>query len=276
MEKYFEYQSVKIFYRIIGKGKPVVLLHGLPVDGNIWNNQIEFLKNNCRLIVPDLPGSGKSEIVNQSINQPVNQLSTIEFFADCIYALLQHENINECIMIGHSMGGYITLAFTEKHKQILNGFGLVHSTAFADNEERKENRKRAIEFVEKYGASAFLKTMIPNLFSSSFKKNHSEKMNAFIEEKKNYSSKSFIQYYVAMMNRPDRTDVLKNCKKPVLFVMGTEDTAASLNDVLQQTQLPEIAYIHILENVAHMSMWEAPDKLNNFLLQFINEVNDLH
>ena len=66
------------------------------------------------------------------------------------------------------------------------------------------------------------------------------------------------QYYYAMMQRPDRTHVLKNNKVPVLFVIGTEDIAAPLNDVLKQVHLPEIAYIYIIENIGHMSMLEAP------------------
>jgi pimeloyl-ACP methyl ester carboxylesterase len=65
-------------------------------------------------------------------------------YADCIHALLRHENISSCIMLGHSMGGYITLAFAEKYPLLLTGLGLIHSTAFADSEEKKKNRARAL------------------------------------------------------------------------------------------------------------------------------------
>ncbi len=299
MEKSFIYETSEVFYRIEGKGMPVVLLHGFGEDGNIWNYQTEFLKNHFKLIIPDLPGSGKSvgswqlridtekplenqalpytfqptsPLINQSTNYPP---STIKYYADCIFALLQNENISQCIMIGHSMGGYITLAFAEKYPYLLKAFGLINLTAFADSEEKKENRKKGIHFIEQHGAYSFLKSTVMSLFGSSFKQNRPEKIKMLIEEGKKFSNESLQQYYTAMMNRPDRTNVLKNSRVPVLFVIGTEDTAAPLNDLLQQVHLPEISYIHMLKNVAHMSMWEASDKVNNYILEFANEVNDL-
>lgn len=264
MQKKFDHNNVSIFYRIEGDGLPVVLLHGLPLDNTIWNEQVDFLKSYCKLIVPDIPGSGRSTFLK---NEP--QATTIEYYASCMQALLQHENVQECIMLGHSMGGYITLAFAEKYSQALKGFGLVHSTAFADSVERKQVRIRGIEMIEEYGSYAFLKNTTPNLFGKKFKQEHSEKINALIENGNNFSKQALQNYYRAMMNRPDRTNVLKNAKVPVLFVMGTEDNAAPLKDVLQQVHLLEIAYIHILENTGHVGMWESSKEMNTALLEFI-------
>src|SRR5579871_2701338 len=92
----------RIFYRQEGKGIPVMLLHGFAEDGTIWNNQVEYLKQNARLIIPDLPGSGLSD---QNEN-----LLTIDDYADVVKVILDKENIPSCIIIGHSMGGYIALA----------------------------------------------------------------------------------------------------------------------------------------------------------------------
>src|SRR5687768_2464498 len=128
MEKIFEYETVAIHYLSEGEGIPVVLLHGFGEDRRVFENQIAFLKDHCRLIVPDLPGSGKSGVLN---GEEVSMIS----YADCVHALLQHEKIARCILLGHSMGGYITLAFAKKYGEELMGFGLLHSTAFADNEE---------------------------------------------------------------------------------------------------------------------------------------------
>jgi len=267
MIKHFKYNQSTIFYRVEGKGKTVVLLHGFGEDSNIFNQQINFLKNYCQLIIPNLPGSGNSEILNEE-----NGDITIDDYATCIYALLKQENIQSCIMLGHSMGGYITLSFTEMFPQYLKGFGLVHSTAFADSEEKKQNRLRGIEMMEEYGGYAFLKTTIPNLFSQNFKKNHPEKIAMLIEEGKKFSTKALQQYYKAMMNRADKTSVLKNTLLPVLFIIGTEDVAAPVKDVLQQSQLPLNAYIHILENIGHMGMWEATEKLNQYLVNFIQTI----
>ena len=168
------------------------------------------------------------------------------------------------------MGGYITLAFAEKYPLQLSGFGLVHSTAFADSSEKKQNRLKGIEFIEQYGGFAFLKAGIPNLFGAAFKANHPEKVARLISASAQFSKAALQQYYRIMMLRPDRTAVLKSNPLPVLFVMGTEDSAAPMNDVLQQVHLPNKSYIHVLTGVGHMGMWEDADTLNRFLLDFIN------
>jgi len=266
MQKTFHHNSTNIFYRVDGEGIAVVLVHGFGEDGNVWNEQT-VSKGYCKLIIPDLPGSGKSAFTKK---EPL--ASTIEFYADCIYALLQNEKIDSCVMLGHSMGGYTTLAFAEKYPQLLKGFGFIHSTAFADSDEKKQNRQRGIEMMDQYGSYSFLKNTIPNLFSKKFKDEHPEKINSLIENGNNFSKESLQNYYRAMMQRPDRTAVLKNSKVPVLFVIGTEDVAAPMQDVLQQVHLPEITYIHILENTGHMGMWEATQKVNTAILEFIKSI----
>jgi pimeloyl-ACP methyl ester carboxylesterase len=267
MQKKFHYNDAEIFYTTEGEGLPVVLLHGIPLDGSVWDEQIDFLKDYCKVIVPDIPGSGQS-----TFEKHEEQAATIEYYASSIYALLQHENVNTCLMFGHSLGGYITLAFAEKYSELLKGFGLVHSTAFADSEERKDFRKKSIETMEQKGSYSFLKDFIPNLFGKKFKSEHAEKINGLIEKGHNFSKKVLQDYFRAMMKRPDRTQVLKNSKVPVLFVMGAEDTAAPMKDVLQQVHLAKITHIHILEDCGHISMWEASEKLNSAILEFIKGI----
>jgi len=133
MIKHFNYTNATIAYRMEGAGKAVVLLHGFGEDSNIFNEQINYLTDYCQLIVPDLPGSGKSAILDDSEKE-----ISIDDYARCIHALLQAENINSCIMLGHSMGGYITLSFAELFPQNLLAFGLIHSTAFADSDEKNK------------------------------------------------------------------------------------------------------------------------------------------
>lgn len=286
MKRSFLYQNANISYRIEGKGKPVVLLHGFGEDSRIWDEQISYLKNHCLLIVPDLPGSGESDLLSLESNvlsfelteeetqnpKPKTQNSiSIKDYTDCIHALLQHENITNAIMLGHSMGGYIALAFVKKYAEQLTAFGLVHSTAYADSAEKKKNRERGIELIEEYGAYTFLKTTIPNLFGAAFKAAHPEKVEALILASQSFSKEALQQYYRAMMNRLDATDVLKSNRLPVLFVIGTEDVAAPMKDMLEQTQLTMHPYIHVLQNIGHMGMWEATDEMNEHLLAFINK-----
>jgi pimeloyl-ACP methyl ester carboxylesterase len=261
MEKYFQYGNTAIHYIVEGQGKHVVLLHGFAEDAHIWDSQIDFLKDHCHIIAIDLPGSGKSEMLQK-------EDTTIEDYADCIYALLQQEKIDNCILLGHSLGGYITLAFAEKYPS-LAGFGLVHSTAFADSEEKKGVRRKGIEMLGQYGSYPFVKNTTPNLFSARYKLHHAERVKTLSESGNNFSQQALQQYYAAMMNRPDRTHVLSGSKVPVLFILGREDVAAPLNDLLQQVHLPQISYIHILENTGHMGMWEATELVNSYLLEFI-------
>ena len=134
MQKKFHYKKTQIVYKTSGEGLPVILLHGFGEDATIWDKQVSYLKDHCQLITPDLPGSGLSSFDDADAENS----DSIEYYADMIEALLKYEDINSCILLGHSMGGYITLAFAEKYPEKLRGFGLIHSTAFADTEEKKQ------------------------------------------------------------------------------------------------------------------------------------------
>ncbi|HEY2726972.1 MAG TPA: alpha/beta hydrolase, partial [Parafilimonas sp.] len=172
------YKGSKIFYEINGNKKPMlVLLHGFAETGAVWFHQTKYLQKSFTVIVPDLPGCGKSEELNIEASK-----TTIEDYADCIYSILKEENIKRCIILGHSMGGYITLAIAEHHSEILSAFGFVHSTAFADSEEKKQNRLRGIEMIENYGVHAFLKNTTPNLFAQKFKNEHADEIDQLIEQ----------------------------------------------------------------------------------------------
>jgi pimeloyl-ACP methyl ester carboxylesterase len=172
-------------------------------------------------------------------------------------------------VIGHSMGGYITLALAEKYPALLSSIALVHSSAFADNEEKKANRLKSIEFVKKNGAYEFLKAVIFDLFTETWATNNPATVDRQIEKSKHFTDEAIIAYYQAMINRPDRTTVLKNFGKPILFIIGEHDKAVPFEQSMQQCYLPDQSYIHILRNSAHMGMFEEADKLNEALVQFI-------
>lgn len=250
-----------VFYQMEGSGQPVVLLHGFAEDGTVWENQVKYLKSKFLLIIPDLPGSGKS---------PMNEASwSMEYFAECIRGILDKENIAKAIMIGHSMGGYITLAFADKYPDRLYSFGLFHSTAFADSEEKKTARRRGIEFIQQNGAAKFLEQSIPNLFSAITKKRQPELVQKILVRYTNFDGQSLVNYYQAMMVREDRTHVLKNFSGPVLFIMGKHDTAVTYEQGMQQCYMPGLSYIHTLEHSGHMGMWEEPELSNVFLEEFL-------
>lgn len=259
------FKNEKISYRIIGDGTSVLLLHGFGEDGHVWDRQINFLKNHFRLIIPDIPGSGSS-----AYNM---RLVSMDDYAEAIKVIFDHEKLTDAIMIGHSMGGYITLAFAEKYPHLLKTFGLFHSSAFPDTEEKKATRRKAIEFIKTNSAHAFLRTSTPGLFTDNFKSAHTKEVDDLIDQGKNFTADALIQYYYAMINRPDRTFILKTATKPVLFILGEKDNAVPLQAGLQQCYLPSQSYVHILTNSAHMGMWEEVEKANQFLLDFLQSVS---
>lgn len=260
MTKNFLYQNKKIFYRITGKGNPVIFIHGFGEDGSVWDEQVSYLSNHFQLVVPDLPGSGKSEMIDDM---------SMEGMAEVIHAIIHEEGIESCPVIGHSMGGYITMALVEKYWNHVSAFGLFHSTAYADSDEKKESRRKSITFIREHGAFEFLKTSTPNLFSEIFKEKNPTSVHAFIEGLKGFTAEALIAYYEAMMKRPERTAQLQKAAVPVLFVMGKYDMAVPLADGLKQCYLPGKSYIHILQQSGHMGMMEEKDNANRILEKFL-------
>jgi pimeloyl-ACP methyl ester carboxylesterase len=295
-EKTLDFQKRKIFYRIIGEGPLVMLLHGIPFEGNLWKSQVETLQG-FKFIVPDLPGSGASELIDDM---------SMEGMAEVIKAIFDSEDeaiatptlkdtnsgvtsnpearawvassvgeirMGAAVLVGHSMGGYISLAFAEKYPDYLAGLGLFHSTAYPDTDERKATRIKAIESIKNDGAESFLKTMMPNLFSPHSRANMASKIEQFVAQTNNFSGAALVSYYEAMMRRPDRTSVLRNLKIPMLMIAGKYDNAAPLNDLLNQCHLSEISYFHILSESGHMGMIEEVGKSNQILNDYLTNLS---
>ena len=135
--------------------RPVlVLLHGFGEDSRIWDQQ-QLLATECHLLTPDLPGT------RGTAPPPA---WTMDALADFVKAQLDREGIEKIVLVGHSMGGYVALAFAERWPERLLGLGLFHSTAFADTEQKKETRRKGIAFIKANGATAFLRTSLPGLY----------------------------------------------------------------------------------------------------------------
>lgn len=261
----------QLSYTLYGKGTPVILLHGYGEDSQIWHNQIEALAAHCLLIVPDLPGSGKSTITLKGLNEWLPNMR-IESLAESINEIFMAENLTSCILLGHSMGGYIGLAFAELYPSKLRSLGLVHSTAYADSHEKKIVRQKSIQFIEENGGYTFFKTSMPNLFGKKFKETQAPIIEQLIDQSNNFESAVLVGYTRAMMNRPDRSAILASANFPILFIAGPEDIAAPLASVEAQATLPNKSYLNILDGVGHMGMLEAPYEMNLHLTNFIELV----
>jgi pimeloyl-ACP methyl ester carboxylesterase len=251
-----------IFYREEGKGLPVILVHGFAEDGAVWDQLVDQLKDSYRLLIPDLPGSGRSSLLTEE--------TSMEQLAEDIRSILDAEGIEQCVLIGHSMGGYVTLAFAEKYPLRLKGFGLFHSTAFADSEEKKTTRRKSIEFIGKNGSAVFIRQSTVNLFAASTQNQYPEIISTMVDRYSNFSANSLVYYSEAMIRRPDRSAVLDRSSVPVLFIIGAQDQSVPPEQTLQQVYKPSLSHIHILENSGHMGMLEQVNRGSGILHSFLN------
>lgn len=262
----FLYQQQPIFFRSSGTGKSVVLLHGFGEDSRVFDALLPHLPAGYQYFLPDLPGSGASPL------QPTVS-NSIDAMATAILALMQAQQASSFTILGHSMGGYIALAMLQQQPAAINGLGLIHSTAFADSEEKKSTRRKAMSFMQENGGAAFLKTAIPGLFAPSFVDANSSVVDTLIEQGKDFSAAALVAYYEAMIARPDRTEVLKQAQVPVFFLIGDEDKAVPMQDVLQQVYLPEQSMVHIMRGIGHMGMLEDTTQTATHISDFLQLLN---
>ncbi|WP_328054489.1 alpha/beta hydrolase [Niallia circulans] len=170
-------------------------------------------------------------------------------------------------MFGHSLGGYVTLAFAELFAEHLKGFGLVHSTAYSDTEEGKEGRLNAIRKIQNLGIKEFVNGLIPNLFADESLMNLTDEVEK--AKKIGYQTDGIaaMETQAAMRKRPDRNGVVEQAKIPVLLIKGTKDKVVSLDRVTSATNR-NVSEVQL--ETGHMSMQEAPEKLANAIHSFIS------
>jgi len=253
------YYNHPIAYTVTGNGFPLVFLHGFGEDSKIWEDYLPFFSNH-QLICIDLPGSGGSVPMGCSIAR----------MAKIVRAILEKEKINQSIMIGHSMGGYVTLAYAGLYPETLKGYCLFHSHPYADSSAKKEGRNKAIQFIQKKGLTSFLEGLVPKLFGRTFKERGTAIPGQLIDRYKKTDPAGFIYQLAAMRDRPNTRKVLSQSNVPVCFIIGKEDAAVPEQYSLNQTYLPEIADIHILNQVGHMGMFEAKEKTQEIIKKFIH------
>ncbi|HER41273.1 MAG TPA: alpha/beta fold hydrolase, partial [Salinimicrobium catena] len=154
MEKTLNFKKKKIYYTDDGTGETLVLLHGFLESQEIWTEFIPEFSEYGRIITIDLPGHGRSECLAE--------VHSMELMAETVHAVLQKLQVKKANFIGHSMGGYVTLSFLEQYPKMVGELMLLNSTPEEDSEEKKQNRDRAIEVVQK-NKKAFISMAISNL-----------------------------------------------------------------------------------------------------------------
>lgn len=275
MDKLIKVGGGDLFYRDQGTGTPVLLLHGFAEDGAVWDEIASQLSTTCRVLVPDLPGSGRSSLpgihhpARGNCEQPSATVS-MESLAAVLDAFLDLLGIDRCVFIGHSMGGYITLAFAEAYPQKLLAFGFFHSTAYADSEEKKANRRKSIEFIREHGAAPYIRQSTPNLFAAATREERPGLVEDMVRRYSAFPAASLIAYLQAMKTRPERLSVLESFPRPILFIIGEKDQVVPLDQSLKQAHLPRIAQIRLLPDAGHMGMLEDAVTGSTMIQQFLN------
>lgn len=253
--------STSIVYRKLGHGPVVVLLHGFPADGTLWEQVYNNLPG-FTIIVPELADRGDSVVATAEV--------TIAGLADMVYSILQEERVDQVVIVGHSMGGYVAAAFAEKYPAVVKGVSMVHSTTTADDEEKKASRKKVIAIIEKGGREAFIGQMVPGLFSDTFKSAHPDKVALQTSKSSQLQASTLIGFYTAMMKRKATSAILENALFPMQWILGIEDTVLPAAKVMKECSVAPINFVNLYKNCGHMSMVEEPEKLVADLGGFLN------
>lgn len=237
-------ETQNIYFKDEGKGFPILLIHGFCETHQIWNSFSERLATKFRVLSVDLPGFGRSELLKGSFS--------IDDVATKIIGWLRSIQIDTCVVIGHSLGGYVALAMVNQDPKGFEAFGLFHSTAYPDSEEKKLSRNKVIEFVTANGVEPFIQSFVPPLFFDQTNPHIPAVVQLGLQTRK----ETLLSYVAAMRDRPDRTYVIKDFVKPILFIAGDKDGVVSPEALENQSKLSSKPNLVIMKHVAHMGMFE--------------------
>jgi pimeloyl-ACP methyl ester carboxylesterase len=245
MEK-IDVNGVQLAYERRGTGTPLVLLHGYPLDHHLWDEVVPLLEDTFDLIIPDLRGFGESSTVDS--------FYTLEDFAADIAGLLDHLGIQKAAIAGHSMGGYIALAFVRLFPERVRGLGLVGSQVLPDPEERKQGRYTSAAEVAEHGIGSVVETMTPKFTSD-------ERLQKYARESmERQQPAAYIGALKAMAERVDSTPLLASFKFPVVLVHGVADALVPVDRAREiKSALPQ-AHLVEISGAGHMPMMEDSRK----------------
>ena len=245
VKEYVSLNDTKLaFFQRPGSGTPIILIHGYPLDHTIWQPMIPFLESEARLIMPDLRGHGLSSTSEENFS--------IERMADDIAGLMDFLRIKKAIMIGHSMGGYVTLAFARKYEQKLLGLGLIASRVNADTLSQKEARQRMIDEIQVVGMQNVAEFMSSRLVNDPLLV--TDLYELILKMKPNGA----VGALKAMIGREDSSSVFKKLNIPILVIAGSDDALIPIETSRLMAALnPNCTYLEF-EKVGHMPMLESP------------------
>ena len=231
-----------------GKGRVIVLLHGFLESLEIFDEFSDALSKNFRVVSIDLLGHGKSDCIGY--------VHSMELMAESVKAVMEHLNLRKYVIVGHSMGGYVALAFAELYPDNLKGLCLFHSTAWGDTPEKKRERTRTINAVKKEH-SKFVRSLVNKLYAPGNRTKLEKEIKKHIGIAKKISKRSIIASLEGMKERVNRELLLRFAPFPVLFIVGKKDSVIPWETMMPQAESPQRSRLLLLENSGHMGFFEA-------------------
>lgn len=252
-----------MYYVEKGRGTPIVLLHGFPLDGRMWAGQIESLLASHRVIAPDFRGFGQS---------PPSGPFTMEALADDVHALAQHLKATPFVLAGLSMGGYVALAYARKYAADLRGLILLDTKAEADTAEGREGRGKMIQLVREKGSAAVGDAMQPRLLPPDAIKSRPRVVKRLREMTDGTPAITIENALVAMRDRPDQTEMLGAIAAPTLVITGDADaiTPPAMCEAMQR-KIPKSQLV-IIKGAGHMTTMEQPEQVNAAMAGFLRRL----
>ena len=255
-----EYKNANIFYTDEGKGTAIVLIHGFLENTTMWHKITPELSKRNRIITIDLLGHGKSDCLGY--------MHSMEVFAETINAVLKHLRIRKCILIGHSLGGYVALAFAEKNPQKVKGLCLMNSTSNDDDDERKTLRLRANKMIQN-NFTNMVRMSFANLFGEKSKTLHKDEMETSLKEALQTPIQGYIAAQEGMRIRPNRNNILTENSFKKLIIIGEKDPVLNFEMSLAEAKKTTSEFV-VFPN-GHMSHIENKEELIETLKGFIKK-----
>ncbi|HEX2920266.1 MAG TPA: alpha/beta hydrolase [Bacteroidales bacterium] len=258
-------QGRKIWYTESGSGTPVILLHGYLESSEIWNSFVKTFPGDFRVIAIDLPGHGKSDVFSET--------QTMEMMAGVVKELSDMLKLGKSFLVGHSLGGYVTLAFLELFTESLSGYCLFHSHPLADSDEAMTKRKKEIELVLAGKKDLIYPDNIEKMFASSNLERLIDKVRVSKQIASGIPGNGIIAVLNGMMKRPSRIEIMEEGRVPCLWILGKLDSYIKPVVMQEKVKLPENARLVLLNKSGHMGFIEEEALSAETLVRFIKEIS---
>ena len=262
---FFRYKGKKIHYTDSGVGKAIVLLHGYLESSEIWNGFAEKLASEFRVISIDLPGSGLSDIYGE--------VHTMEFMAQTVQELIKSLGLKKIFLTGHSLGGYVALAFLEIFHDYLSGYCLFHSQPFPDTPAALEKRRREIEIVKMGKKNLIYPDNVTRMFATSNLETYSSALQRSKDIASQIPGEGIIAVLNGMMMRPSRVSIMEKGRVSCLWILGSMDNYIPYEFIQTMVNLPANARVVVLKNSGLMGFIEEEKLAVKVVSNFVNSIS---